>query len=191
MSEGARFVLPTSSGSNDQVLKTNGSGTLSWRTIYTPASDFEYYHYAVNTTPWNTPGYALNNFALPYKDIRTSAFDANGFFTCPFKGIWMITANFMVNLLAEGDYNHFVKYFIGTSNTNSAERTGNPLDTSYRSGTRQVQEISVMQANEVRCIRISVPTGELVTLYELGYSDGSANRYSGPHQFTAVCLHRL
>ena len=89
------LTFPTSDGSADQLIKTNGSGALSFGTVASGVSDFDTW-YITSTISGNTNP-VVNNWSrwTSYDGTGSVAFAApsSGVFTFPSTGYWQIEWN--------------------------------------------------------------------------------------------------
>ena len=100
----AEFTLPTTDGSAGQVLKTDGSGNLSW---VTPATSNPYFsvhdQWALNQNistggefTLTSTHFSRSNAYAPTIGSAMSV-DSNGYWTFPSTGIWRIKAQALVS----------------------------------------------------------------------------------------------
>ena len=92
----SEFTLPQTDGSAGQVLKTDGSGNLSWVTIDdNPITGFTRYRLTAQLTGNQDP--ITSSFGTANDGgrgiIGTTVSQSSGIFTFPSTGIWRIEAN--------------------------------------------------------------------------------------------------
>ena len=75
------FTLPANGGSASQYLQTNGTGTLSWATITTPAVAFDAYAIIVDQKSATTDGGTFTAGDWRTRDLNTELSDPDGIVT--------------------------------------------------------------------------------------------------------------
>tara|TARA_B100000424_G_scaffold46509_1_gene32198 strand:+ start:65 stop:667 length:603 start_codon:yes stop_codon:yes gene_type:complete len=88
----AVFTLPQTDGSADQVLKTNGSGTLAFTAITAGITEVDQWYLSanLNNTSDITANLVRNNFLGAAAQIGTGMTESSGIFTFPSTGKYMI-----------------------------------------------------------------------------------------------------
>jgi len=179
MSEGARFVLPTDDGDADQLLKTDGNGNLGWRTLTLNNPTSDYLQSAFRSSTWQIGNgyYPFAKAILPYVGIQHVNI-TNGVWTCPWKGIWLITAE--CHLRAEGT----PMAWLATANPD--QKCSQYAFGSNNNPCVRLMEINIIEQDDKRAV---YATGS-------GSAQGSVELWGlidSPYAdtFTCVCLQKL
>ena len=139
-SSNPNFKLPQADGSSGQVLKTDGSGALSFATV-APAVEIDQWYLNANVFSGTTivPGTSWTR-KLKIGTGMTVSQDANGRWTFPSTGIWRIDFHaffrpvagdnvYFYMYITTDSYSSTVAYAIaqgsGTSNNNQAKSSSN------------------------------------------------------------------
>ena len=130
-----QFKLPVADGSAGQVLKTDGSGNLSWYTLPTYTNGItEYDQWRINSNYSNSAGSAVitanweradNNF----EKIGTGLTESSGIFTFPSTGKYLITFNMYTN----GNADRYIggEIEISSDSGSNYSQIGSILDSAY------------------------------------------------------------
>ena len=141
----AVFTLPTSDGSADQVIKTNGSGALSFATATDTKGVEMADNWYVNTgfVPANGNEVISANWqrgtATEFGSIGSAMTQSSGIFTFPATGIYRVSID--GGFYQTGNVDHkYMGFYVETTldNTNYSTRAGNYQALPAQSGTSYV-----------------------------------------------------
>ena len=96
------FALPVADGTANQVLTTNASGQLQWKTL--PFTEFDIWRKTADTTGNSDPLTDIERADTGgFEKIGTGMSHSSGIFTFPSTGKWYLTFHMAVNNSSSGD----------------------------------------------------------------------------------------
>ena len=96
------FKLPVADGTANQVLTTNASGQLQWKTL--PFSEFDVWRKTADTTGNADPITDIERVDTGgFEKIGTGMSQSSGIFTFPSTGKWWVTFHMAVNNASSAD----------------------------------------------------------------------------------------